>query len=215
VTNITHGFVASEYVITLNDVTTAADGFQWRIRSNGWVNLLYRYTLTGTQSWLGITFDYPETNVTAMRWLGQGPYRVWKNRLAGQEVAVHHKTANNTDTGKQWGFPEFRGYHGQLHWASLETTEQRITLATPTTDLFFRVLTPPVASTRRPGVSPAFPAGNLSFLHAINPIGHKFARPDANTTGPTSSKTAATGLYSGEVDFYFGPRPATGTELRW
>lgn len=211
VTNVSHGLDGGEYVITINDVTTATDGFQWRVRSNGWVNLRYRYTLTGPQSWLGITFDYPETNVTAMRWLGQGPYRVWKNRLAGQEVAVHYKTANNTDTGKQWGFPEFRGYHGQWHWAALETTEQPITLATPTPDLFFRVLTPPVASTRCPGVSPAFPAGNLSLLHAINAIGHKFALPDINTTGPASASNVATGLYTGEVDFYFGPLPAPGT----
>ena len=33
------------------------------------------YTLTGTQTWFGVTFDYPETNGSAMRWLGQGPYR--------------------------------------------------------------------------------------------------------------------------------------------
>jgi len=99
-----------------------------------------------------------------------------------------------------------------LHWASLETTEHRITLATPTSNLFFRVLTPPVASVSRPGVSPAFPAGNLSLLHAINAIGHKFALPDGNTTGPGSAKTVATGLYTGEVDFYFGPLPEPGSD---
>ena len=156
--------------------------------------------------------SYPETNVTAMRWLGQGPYRVWKNRFRGQEVAVHFKGTNNTDTGKQFGYPEFRGYHGQLNWAALETTQARITLATPTSNLFFRVLTPPVASASRPGVSPAFPAGNLSFLHAINAIGNKFALPDTATTGPASANTLATGLYTGEMDFYFGPLPATGTD---
>ncbi len=212
VTNVSHGFVGGEYVITVNDVTAAADGFQWRIRSNGWVNLRYRYTLTGPQSWLGVTFDYPETNVIAMRWLGQGPYRVWKNRLAGQEVAVHYKTANNTDTGKQWGYPEFRGYHGQLHWAALDTTQSRITLVTPTSNLFFRVLTPPVASVSRPGVSPAFPPGNVSLLHAVNAIGHKFGLADTGSTGPASAKPVATGLYTGEVDFYFGALPTLRTD---
>ncbi|HMP84205.1 MAG TPA: glycoside hydrolase family 2, partial [Verrucomicrobiota bacterium] len=176
-------------------------------RPNGWLNLRYRYTLTGPQPWLGITFDFPEMNVTAMRWLGQGPYRVWKNRRAGQEVAVHYKTANWTDTGKQWDYPEFPGYHGQLYWAQLEATPADLTMATSTPDLFFRVLTPPVASTSRPGVSPAFPAGNLSFLHAINAIGTKFATPEPGLTGPTSALTLATGLYTGEVDFYFGELP--------
>lgn len=211
-TNISHGFDNGDYVVTVNNLTTAADGFQWRIRSNGWARLNYRYTLTGTQSWLGITFDYPETNVTAMRWLGQGPYRVWKNRLVGQEVAVHYKATNNTDTGKQWGYPEFRGYHGQFHWAALDTAQPRLTLATPTSNLFLRVLTPPVASVSRPGVSPSFPSGNLSVLHAINAIGNKFALPDASVTGPSSANVTATGVYTGEVDFFVGDLPETETD---
>ncbi len=205
--SVTHGFDGADYVVTMNDVTSASDGFQWRVRPDGWLQLRYRYTLTGPQSWLGVTFDYPETNVSAMRWLGQGPYRVWKNRRAGQEVAVHYKTANHTDTGKQWTYPEFRGYHGQLYWAQLESSPADITVVTSTPDLFFRVLTPPVASTSRPGVSPTFPPGNLSFLHAINTIGHKFATPDPGLTGPTSAPTHAAGPYTGEVDFFFGDLP--------
>jgi hypothetical protein len=212
ITNVTHGFNGGDYVLTVNNVTDAADGFQWRVRANGWVNLRYRYTLTGTQQWCGVTFDYPETNVTAMRWLGQGPYRVWKNRLPGQELAGHYKTANDTDTGKQWSYPEFRGYHGQLYWAQLETTQQPITLVTPTPNLFFRVLTPPVAQAKRPSVSPEFPAGNLSLLHAINAIGNKFAPPTTDTTGPQSAAALATGLYTGEVDLFFGDLPATGSD---
>jgi hypothetical protein len=212
VTNVSHGFADADYVVTLNNVTDAADGFQWRVRANGWVNLRYRYTLTGLQQWFGVTFEYPETNVTAMRWLGQGPYRVWKNRLPGQEVAVHYKTANHTDTGKQWGYPEFAGYHGQLYWAQLETTQQPITLVAATPDLFFRVLTPPVAQAKRPSVSPKFPAGNLSLLHAINAIGNKFATPAVETTGPQSAAPFATGLYTGEVDLYFGALPAPGPD---
>lgn len=53
-------------------------------------------------------------------------------------------------------------------------------------------------------MSPEFPAGNLSFLRAINGIGNKFAPPDPGLTGPASTPTLATGLYTGEVDFYFG-----------
>jgi hypothetical protein len=207
ITNVTHGFDGPDYVVTMNNVTDAADGFQWRVRANGWVNLRYRYTLTGTQQWFGVTFDYPETNLTALRWLGQGPYRVWKNRLAGQEVAVHYKTANNTDTGKQWGYPEFAGYHGQLYWAQLETRQQPITLVAATPKLFFRVLMPPVAQAKRPSVSPEFPVGNLSLLHAINAIGNKFARSGGDTTGPQSAAAVAAGLYTGEVDLFFGDLP--------
>jgi hypothetical protein len=211
VNNVTHGFDGGDYLITVND-GTAADGFQWRIQPNGWVRLRYWYTITGEQPLLGVTFDYPETNVAAMRWLGQGPFRVWKNRLAGQELGVHYKTANNTATGKEWIYPEFRGYHGRVQWVSVETTEHRMTLATPTPGLFLRMLTPPSASENRPGVNPVFPPGNLSLLHAINAIGHKFALPDAQTTGPSSANMIASGLYEGEVDFYFGELPDPGSK---
>jgi hypothetical protein len=204
-TRVTHGFDGADYLVTMNDVTTASDGFQWRIRPDGWARLSYRYTITGAQKWLGITFDYPEADVTGLRWLGQGPYRVWKNRLEGQEIGVYRKAANATDTGRQWGYPEFRGYHGQLHWAQLETTQQPITLVTGTPNLFLRVLTPPASG--RASVSPAFPEGNLSLLHAINAIGNKFQEPGTDTTGPNSAETDATGLYKGDVDFFFGALP--------
>ncbi len=192
-------------------VTSATDGFQWRIKPDGWLKLEYRYTLTGPQKWLGITFDYPEANVTGMRWLGQGPYRVWKNRLEGQELAVHYKAANHTVNGSQWAYPEFRGYHGRIYWSRVETTQQPIILATGTPDLFLRVLTPaltPPGNARRGSVSPAFPSGDISLLHAINAIGNKFQTPGATTTGPGSADTNATGLYEGTVDFFFGELPA-------
>ena len=38
--------------------------------------------LTAESQWvLGLTFDYPEAVVDSVRWVGRGPYRVWKNRL--------------------------------------------------------------------------------------------------------------------------------------
>lgn len=212
---VTHGFDGVDYLVTMNNVTSASDGFRWRIKPDGWVKLEYRYTLTGAQKWLGVTFDYPEANVTGMRWLGQGPYRVWKNRPEGQELAVHYKSANTAITGYQWGYPEFRGYHGQLHWAQLATTQQPITVATGTQDLFLRALTPnlpPSHLSWRTSVFPEFPAGNLSLLHAVNAIGNKFQSPGATTTGPSSADTNATGLYEGEVEFFFGALPDPGTD---
>ena len=122
-----------------------------------------------------------------MNWLGQGPYRVCKNRLAGQEVfthtkslqfyldrAVHQLRANYGAPTSQWSYPEFEGYHGQFYWANLQTTEQPITIVTPTTNLFLRVLTPPATdqavSYRDPCVSA--PAGSRCCM-AFSAIGDK------------------------------------------
>jgi hypothetical protein len=225
VSGITNYFDGTNYIILVNDITGAANGFQWTLRPDGWLKLSYRYTLTGSQENIGVTFDYPTNQVTAMNWLGQGPYRVWKNRSAGQEIFTHTKAFNFTWTGQstnysatagngstpsktQWVYPEFEGFHGQLFWATLATTQQPITIVTPTTNLFLRVLTPP--STDRSQVNPTFSSGSISLLQGISAIGDKFET--ASSMGPAGQANIATGLYAGEANFFFGPLPASSAD---
>jgi beta-galactosidase/beta-glucuronidase len=217
--SVTNYFDGTNYVVMVNNINASPNAFEWILRPDGWVRLIYRYTLTGSQSYMGITFDYPSNEVVGMNWLGQGPYRAYKNRIAGQEIFVHTKPYNYTWTGQstliaptttQWVYPEFEGYYGQLHWAVLHTTEQPIAIVTPTTNLFFRVLTPPV--TDNANVNPPYPSGGISFLHGIPPQGAKFH--SISTYGPSASLNMATGPYSGEVDFFFGQTaPAAPTGL--
>ena len=61
-----------------------------------------------------------------MKWLGRGPYRVWKNRLKGQQFGVWHKRYNNTITGASWDYPEFKGYHADLYWVVIENKESPV-----------------------------------------------------------------------------------------
>lgn len=222
VTRINNYSDGTNYFIGVNDLNVSSNAFLWNIRPDGWVKLTYRYTNTGPQNWMGITFDYPSNKLTAMNWLGQGPYRVWKNRLAGQEIFVHTKPYNDSWTGQstnysashgtpsktQWTYPEFAGFHGQLYWANLRTTEQPITVVTPTTNLFFRLSTPP--ATDQSLVNPLFPPGGISLLHGISAIGDKFDA--ASTIGPSAATNIATGLYTGEANFFFGPPPASGAD---
>jgi Glycosyl hydrolases family 2, TIM barrel domain/Glycosyl hydrolases family 2/Glycosyl hydrolases family 2, sugar binding domain len=225
VTAITNYSDGTNYIVLVNDLTNAANGFQWTLRPDGWLKLSYRYTLTGPQNFMGITFDYPSNQVTAMNWLGSGPYRVYKNRLAGQEIFVHTKTYNDVWTGQstnysasapngstptktQWVYPEFAGYHGQLNWAALQTTELPITIVSPTTNLFLRVLTPP--ATDNNNVNPVYPSGGISLLHGIAPQGEKFHA--AASYGPSAAVNTTTGLYTGEASFFFGALPVSSTD---
>lgn len=182
---------------------------RWRLDPSGWLELSYRYVNPGRHAHLGVSFDYPEAQVTGLRWLGRGPYRVWKNRREGAGFGVWRKAYNDTRTGADWSYPEFKGHHADLYWATLETKELPITVVTDTEDLFLRVLTP------RFGDAPtftavAFPEGDLSFLHAIPPIGNKFAGPE--TTGPEGQPNEAVGenptqqmgAYSARLFFRFG-----------
>ena len=185
---------------------------RWRMSPNGWLELSYRYANPGRHAHLGVSFDYPEANVTGLRWLGRGPFRVWKNRMQGTAFDVWQKGANDTRTGGDWTYPEFRGHHADLYWAVLQTTELPITVVTDTEDLFLRVLTPHYAAEPTFTAVP-FPEGDISFLHGIAPIGTKFAGPEA--TGPQGQPNESVGQhplqnmgdYKATLHFFFGDLP--------
>jgi hypothetical protein len=178
----------------------------WRVRGNGWVQCDYNYTATGPQSYCGVTFDYPETLVQSKQWLGAGPYRVWKNRLAGQTLGLWENDYNNTVTGwKEWIYPEFKGCFADVRWLELKTKEGRIT-AVPSQPTFVQILTPefPTEALQK-GTVVSLPQAGLGFLDAIPAIGSKFRR--AGVSGPQGQPTEAMGDYSGRIDLYFGEVP--------
>jgi hypothetical protein len=152
---------------------------RWRLRPDGWLGLDYRYELDGEVDAAGVTFDFPEAQVTGLKWLGRGPYRVYKNRTDGVEYDVWHKAYNDAVTGLVWQYPEFKGFHSEVYWAVLETKGAPLTVVTPSEDLFVRVLTPRYPSSADRKMTPGstlvdFPPGDLSFLNAIPPVGNKF-----------------------------------------
>lgn len=144
--------------------------------SNGWLKLDYAYRLMGDYDYMGITFSYPEEKVKGVKWLGKGPFRVWKNRMKGPEFAVHQKAYNNTVTGKDWDYPEFKGYHDRMFWSVIDNEEYPITVVSETDHIFLRLFTP--EPTGSDNVDPLFPAGDISFMDAITPIGTKFKAAD-------------------------------------
>lgn len=121
---------------------------------------------------IGLTFSYPETEVGGMKWLGRGPYRIWKNRQRGANFGCWHKNYNNTITGHSFEsliYPEFKGYHGSLYWAVLEGEKHDLTISSLTDGLYFHTFTPQepdgIAKDDR---MEQFPDGDISFLVDIN-----------------------------------------------
>ena len=178
----------------------------WRVRNDGWLHCCYKYAAAGRQDFFGVLFDYPEQLVKKKRWFGDGPYRVWKNRLRGGTLGVWENDYNNTITGyRGWVYPEFIGCFSNVRWLQLETTEGLITVV-PENIPFVQVLSPDqppddlVAKTKV-----NLPKCGLGFLHAIPPIGTKFK--DASSGGPQGQPNVGQGEYSGSVSFYFGKRP--------
>jgi len=160
---------------------------KWTFASGQPARLDYQYTQKGEADFIGITFAYPEEKITGMKWLGRGPYRVWKNRLKGQQFGVWHKDYNNAVTGETWQYPEFKGYHADLYWVVVENKESPFTVYSDDQAVFLQMLRPQkAAAARTDNTAPAFPEGNLGFLTAIAPIGTKFQ--PAALMGPQSQK---------------------------
>ncbi|SFF56726.1 glycoside hydrolase family 2 TIM barrel-domain containing protein [Sunxiuqinia elliptica] len=162
-----------------------SDYFQWIIGQDGRLNLEVAYQPVNNCSYAGITFDYPEKEVTGLKWLGNGPYRVYKNRMKGPDFGVWEKAYNNSITGySDYIYPEFKGYHSSLYWAKLIGKKAPgFTVYAHSNDLFLRVLTPDTP--KGPAKTQlTYPPGDISFLHGINAIGTKFK--DAENLGPQS-----------------------------
>jgi hypothetical protein len=184
---------------------------KWKIYPSGWTQLDYEYDLNGTYQFAGISFNYPENFVLGAKWLGKGPYRVWKNRLQGVTNNVWQNVYNNTQTGSApWIFPEFKGYYGDITWMELNTVQGKFTVASPDTGLFVRLFDFYGLSGVRP--HPELPVGNLSFLDRIPPIGTKLALNISYNTsqlGPQSEPNKLNGTFKRTLYFYFGmPKPS-------
>jgi hypothetical protein len=160
---------------------------QWTMYPSGWIKLDVQYfPVEYESSFLGISFSYPEMNVKSIRWMGSGPYRVWKNRMKGTNLNVWEKEYNTTITGEHgWIYPEFKGYYSNLYWMKLITTEQPFTVVCANEDVFLRLFTPD-SPKEAFNVVPTFPSGDISFMQGITPIGTKGQKPE--NMGPMGKK---------------------------
>jgi hypothetical protein len=206
-----------------NDLVIAAafDGpmqsLTYRLKPNGWLSIDYVYTLDGPHEYFGVGFDYPEAKVKGVRFLGEGPVPVYKNRLAGTTLDVWEKHYNDTmvgdpddlKPGEHFDYPIFKGFYAGVRWLQLNTSEGPITAMveqppdSPVYVQLFTPKTPPASLLGQVGVP--FPAAGLSFLNAIPAIGSKFSGPQ--TMGPSGQEAIAKGAYRGHVSLYFGKLP--------
>ncbi len=178
-----------------------ADSVVWNIQKSGLLELKVAYTPAKNTPYAGISFSFPETQVSGMQWMGQGPYRVWKNRKQETSFGLWEKQYNNTITGhSNITYPEFKGYHSEVYWAEIKTrNDTGFKVYIKSNDIFLRMLTPEFPEDGRNTIV-TFPTGDISFLHGINAIGTKFK--DAGATGPQASKNQ------------FNPRSFHGEKLK-
>ncbi|MGB5264250.1 MAG: glycoside hydrolase family 2 TIM barrel-domain containing protein [Lutimonas sp.] len=159
--------------------------FEWTIEPSGLLHLEVSYEPKDKTYAAGIDFSFPESEMLKVKWMGNGPYRVWKNRLKGAEFGLWEKAYNNTITGyTEFVYPEFKGYHSNLYWAEITYQPNRsFRIYAETEDLFLKLFNPEEGpEPKRTRV--VHSAGELSFLNSIPAIGTKFHHP--GRLGPQS-----------------------------
>ena len=178
----------------------------WVMYNSGWLSLDYQYALTGTCQFAGISFSFPENYVSRLKWLGDGPSRVWKNRMQGAAYNVWSKIYNNTQTAAfPFFYPEFKGYFSDFSWMELSTAQGKIFVAAADDGLFLRLYN--FYGITGPRSYPDLPPGDISFLDCIPPVGSKLATgltTDASVYGPAGMPNEMSGIKKHKLWFYFG-----------
>lgn len=166
----------------------AVDSIRWEMSSTGLLNM-HAVTLNNARAGsgfdeaifednipiFGFTFSYPKEKAKSMEWFGKGPYRVWRNRIRGANYGIWYKEYNNTITGADFEnmiYPEFKGYHGNMYWSTLHTSESSFTAYSASDGVFMRIFTPeePEDNKTNWSANPEFPEGDISFLYEIPAI---------------------------------------------
>jgi len=162
---------------------------QWTIYPSSWLKMEVKYFPSAYfTNFVGLNFSYPETEIKAVEYKGNGPYRVWKNRMKGTQFGIWKKDYNNSATGEApWQYPEFKGYYSNMYWCEFIGKQQSFKVITDREDVFLRLFTPKKSKdTEYDNLSPTFPNGDISFMNGISAIGTKTQKPE--TTGPMGMK---------------------------
>ena len=170
----------------------------WVITPDGRVSLDFHYNFSGVVDLMGVMFDYPEELVLSKRWVGDGPYRVWQNRLHGPQLGVWENEYNDPVPGESFVYPEFKGYFAHVQWMSLHTQEGVIRIWNRTPDSYIGVYQP---RDGRDALLYTLPGTGISVMKVIPPVRNKVNTTDL--VGPSSQPKWVDGEQKGSIILCF------------
>lgn len=192
------GFTVEDSGITCHYKDGYLKDVKWSFLPDGNVKLKVRYHFNRVVDLMGIMFDYPENQVLSKRWVGNGPYRVWQNRLAGPQYGYWHNDYNDPVPGQTFQYPEFKGYFSQVDWMQIETTEGTIGIVNADSDNFVGIYAP---ADGLDYLLYRLPDTGISILQVIPAVRTKVHYSDE--LGPSAQPHVATGDYECEFMLMF------------
>ncbi|MEO5562893.1 MAG: glycoside hydrolase family 2 TIM barrel-domain containing protein [Chitinophagaceae bacterium] len=183
---VRHTDTLSTHIVTVSYGGKQRYRFTWTMMPSGVLQLKYQFRPDNNEEMLGVTFDYPEENITGIQLLGNGPYHVYKNRMKGNTFNTWKKTYNNTVTGETWNYPEFKGYYSNFYAGKFKTKESDFSVYTESENLFLHLFNPALPkSLGRANSMAVYPkSGGISFMEGITAIGTKTQKKE--DLGPQS-----------------------------
>lgn len=184
--------------VTAKYKTGNLDEVQWTFSPDGKVTMDYQYNFSAVVDMMGIRFDYPEAKMQHKRWLGDGPYRVWQNRLQGTVYGLWENDYNDPIPGESFDYPEFKGYFAHVDWMKFSTEEGEISLTNKTPDTYVGVYQP---RDGRDKLLYTLPESGISVLNVIPAVRNKVNATDL--IGPSSQPKWVDGVQKGQIVLEF------------
>ena len=196
------GFTLEDGQLTAHYRHGSLERVVWQFHDDGSVCLTAYTTFNGVVDMMGIAFDYPETKVQSKQWVGNGPYRVWQNRLEGPQYGYWQTDYNDPIPGETFEYPEFKGYFANVEWMQLGTSEGKIciepVLPHSGDNIYVGMYQP---RDGRDHILYDLPATGITLLEVIPAVRNKVNTTDLN--GPSAQPYWASGrhVYSARLRF--------------
>lgn len=188
-----------------NDVMVRADyklgnldNATWYIAPDGTATLDYEYNFGGVVDLMGVKFDFPEERVVSKKWVGNGPYRVWQNRLHGPQYGLWENDYNDPIPAESFDYPEFKGYFSNVDWMDIKTQDGTIEIVNETPGSYVGVYEP---RDGKDHILYTLPKTGIAIMDVIPPVRNKVNTTDLN--GPSAQPKWVSGPQKGRVVLRF------------
>ncbi len=191
-------YIGDTLCLTASYRLGSLDRVIWKIAPDATLNVSAEYNFSGVVDLMGIMFDYPEDKVISKQWLGDGPYRVWQNRLHGPQQGLWSNDYNDPVPGESFIYPEFKGYFANVQWMKINTNEGVINIINRTPENYAGVYQP---RDGRDEILYVLPYTGISMMKVIPPVRNKVNTTDL--AGPSSQPFWADGAYKADFTLKF------------
>ncbi|WP_298878693.1 glycoside hydrolase family 2 TIM barrel-domain containing protein [uncultured Polaribacter sp.] len=180
------------------------NGFEimrWTIKPSGELKLDYTYSVEkGVYEYAGIGMEVKAKAVKSKRWLGEGPTRIWKNRVEGGIYDVHAVEKKINIPGKVYNQPEFEGCFAPWQWAVFHMEDNLSIGFQNNSDLILGVLNPINGENARMASWKYPKKEGFYFFNVIPAVGSKWKKP--TEFGPDAHPSLINKSLSGSVSFF-------------